>query len=155
MRFSSSVFTEAQLQYTEHLTRDVMWQPHLLEHPNGALSLDRVYLCSVDPAATTAKLSPVLGVEPRNAKPGEFIFDLSASSLCVLSPEAWSARSKQAPRHALPAPVGYAVRTSSVKQTEEVLIRNRVPYESYQGGLCVGTSHACGNVIHFIERSNQ
>lgn len=153
MRFSPSTFTEAQFQYTEHLTRDVMWQPHLLEHPNGALSLDRVYLCSADPAATAAKLAPVLGIDPRIAGPGKIFFDLSASALCVLSPDVWSALSMEGPRHPIPAPVGYAVRTSSLRRTEEVLSRNHVPYTSYPGGLCVGTSHACGNVIHFIERN--
>jgi len=152
MRFSSTAFTEAQFQYTEHLTRDVMWQPHLLEHPNGALSLDRVYLCSEDPAAISAKLSPVLGVAPRSPSAGEFVFDLTASSLCVLGPEAWREHSMEAPAHPLPAPVGYAVRTASLEQVTDVLIRNQVPFTPYPGGLCVGPQHACGNVIHFIER---
>lgn len=151
MRFSSTVFTEAQFQYTEHLTRDVMWQPHLLEHPNGALALDRVYLCAGDPAALAAKLAPVLGVEPRSAGPRELLFDLAASSLCVLGPDEWQARSMEPPAHALPAPVGYRVRTASLEQAREVLLRNQVPHVTYAGGLCVGTRHACGNVIHFVE----
>src|SRR5262249_27822758 len=37
MYLTKSVFTEAQFQYTEHLTREAMWQPRLLRHPNGAL----------------------------------------------------------------------------------------------------------------------
>lgn len=154
MRFSTSTFPEAQFQYTEHLTRDVMWQPHLLEHPNGALALDCVYLCSPEPAATATRLAPVLGIDPRIPRSDEFVFDLSASSLCVLGPQAWSTRSSEPPRHPLPAPVGYAVRTASIRQAEAVLTRNQVPYTSYRDGLFVGPSHACGNVIHFIERKS-
>jgi hypothetical protein len=152
-RFSSATFPEAQFQYTEHLTREAMWQPHLLVHPNGATALDCVYLCSVDPQALIAKLSPVLGVSPRTGEAGEFVFDFAASSLCVLTPEAWQRRSNEAPRHALPAPVGYSVRTSSLATAEAVLTRNAIPYTRSRDGLYVGTGHACGNVIHFIERN--
>ena len=152
-RFSSTIFPEAQFQYTEHLTRETMWQPHLLSHPNGAIALDCVFLCTVDPQALAAKLSPVLGTEARHGEPGELVFDFSASSLCVLTPAAWQARSHEAPRHALPAPVGYTIRTSSIGTTESVLKRNGVSYTRHPGGLFVGTSQACGNVIHFIERN--
>jgi hypothetical protein len=153
MRFDTSVFSEAQFQYTEHLTRDVMWQPDLLEHPNGAIALDRVYLCSGTPVETAGRFAPVLGVEPRAPHPDELVFDFTASSFCVLGPQAWSARSGAAALHPLPAPVGYAVRTSSLALAAEVLRRNGVPYDrDPQGGVRVGPAHACGNVIRFVEQ---
>jgi hypothetical protein len=152
MRFSTEVFTEAQFQFTEHLTRDVMWQPQLLVHPNGATALDRIYLCSEDPAKTAHKFAPVLGREPRALSPGEILFDLEASSFCVLSPAAWATRSGNAPAHAIPAPVGYRVRTSALKLAEDVLTRNKVPYvRNDEGEIRVEPAHACGNVIFFIE----
>jgi catechol 2,3-dioxygenase-like lactoylglutathione lyase family enzyme len=152
MRFTTSRFNEAQFQYTEHLTRDVMWQPHLTEHPNGVVALDCVYLCSPDPRATADKLSPVLGIEPVAGRPGERVFKFEASSLCVLTPEAWASRAPSSPLPLLPAPVGYALRTSSLPKTAEVLQRNGVPFDRIDAGvLRVGTVHACGNVITFTE----
>lgn len=152
MRFTSSVFTEAQFQYTEHLTRSEMWQPHLLEHPNGAVALHCLYLCAPDPTAIAKKLAPVLGIDPVPGAKGELAFPFAASSLCVLTPEAWHARSPGAALHPLPAPVGYAVRTTSMRQLEDVLKKNSVPWErNPDGGLRVGTLHAGGNVMHFVE----
>lgn len=153
LRFSSPPFTEAQYQYTEHLTRDVMWQPHLLSHPNGALALDCIYIYSDDPMALASRLSPVLGIEPTLEKTGEVMLHLSASAVCVVDAPTWAAISMEPVPHRTPAPVGYAVRTSSLDQTREVLIRNQVPHTTYPGGLCVGSRHACGNVIHFTERT--
>lgn len=151
-RFNATAFPEAQFQYTEHFTRPEMWQPHLLEHPNGAVALHCLFLCATDPSAIASKLSPVLGIEPRAGAKGELVFPFTASSLCVLTPEAWHKRSPGAPLHPLPAPVGYAVRTTSIRLLEDVLKKNNVPWErNPDGGLRVGTAHACGNVLHFVE----
>ena len=153
-RFTPAVFPEAQFQYTEHFTRPEMWQPHLLEHPNGAVALHCLYLCTPDPAALAKKLAPVFAIEPKPGAKGETVFSFSASSLCILTPEAWHVRSPGAALHPLPAPVGYAVRTSSMRQLEDVLKQNSIPWDrNTDGGLRVGTAHACGNVMHFVEGS--
>ena len=151
-RFASKAFAEAQFQYTEHFTRPEMWQPHLIEHPNGALALDTLFLCTPDPAALAAKLAPVLGMEPAAGMPEELVFPFEASALRVLTPRAWLARSPGTALHPLPAPVGYTVRVRSLRRLQEVLARNGVPWErNPDGGLRVGTAHACGNVMHFVE----
>ncbi len=154
-RFTTSVFTEAQFVYIEHPTRDVMWQPHLLEHPNGAIALDSLQLCSADAAATARKFAPLLGLEPAIVAPGEFEFRFTNSSMLVLSPEAWLARVPAAPLPPLPAPVGFTVRTTSLRQTQDVLERNGVAFAAgSHGGIRVGAAHACGTVIHFIDNAH-
>ena len=150
MRFNTEVFTEAQFQYTEHLTRSVMWQTHLLEHPNGALALDCVYMCSPDPEATAKKLSPLLGVEPQSPSTGEFVLAFARSSLRILSPAVWQAQAPGAPLPPLPAPVGFAVLTNSLLQAQEVFQGNVIPFQrTPAGGLRVRT---CGTVIEFFEK---
>ncbi len=152
MRFTTTRFDEAQFQYTEHLTRDVMWQPHLTEHANGVVALDCLYLCAADPRATADKLAPVLGLEPVPGHAGELVFRFEASALCVLTPQAWLARAPDSPLPPLPAPVGYALRTASLQQTVQVLQRNGVPFDRVgEGAIRVGTVHACGNVLTFSE----
>ena len=152
-RFTATVFTEAQFQYTEHLTRDTMWQPHLLVHANGALALDRLTLCAPDPAALAAKLSPILGVAPQASANGEVRLALEHSDVCVLTPAAWQARAPGNPLPPLPAPVGFTVRTASLAQAKDVLKGNAIPHAESDGGIRVDAAHACGAVIEFNEGS--
>ena len=54
-------YPEARFQYIEHLTREVLWQPHLLEHPNGAQALSQLWFASDEPGITTERLVPIFG----------------------------------------------------------------------------------------------
>lgn len=54
-------YPEARFIVIEHGTRDVLWQPHLLSHPNGAQGLAAMYFCPPDPAATLARFERLLG----------------------------------------------------------------------------------------------
>lgn len=148
MRFGSTVF-QGHYQFTDHLTRETMWQPHLLEHPNGAQSLHRIYLCSPEPGVFARKFGPVLGIEPKVGPDGELLFEMAGSSLCILTPELWMAMSPQATIPALPAPVGYAVRVKSLAALQDLLKKNGVATQtSPKGGLHV---YICGTVIQFVE----
>ncbi len=154
-RFDTGVFNEAQFQYTEHLTRDVMWQPHLLAHPNGALALEAVYLCVPDPQATAEKFVPVLAVEPRSLREGELGFRFDRSSLVLCTPAAWARRAPGEPTPPLPAPVGFDVRVKSLAQATSCLRANGVAsLPGVDGGVRVGASQACGVVIHFLESAS-
>lgn len=52
---------EARFIVIEHETRDVLWQPHLLDHPNGVVALAAVTLAVPDLAAALDRLIPLLG----------------------------------------------------------------------------------------------
>lgn len=152
-RFDTGVFTEAQFQYTEHLTRDVMWQEHLKAHPNGALALKAVYLCSPDPQATAAKFTTVLGLRPENIAQGEEAFVFEASRFVICSPQAWSARAPGEPLPPLPAPVGFDVGVKSLAQAKACLAGNGIYAVEEDGRLRVGASQACGVIMNFLENT--
>jgi len=153
MYMTRSIFTEARLQYTEHLTRDVMWQPHLLEHPNGALALSDLFLCSQDAEATVRKLAPVFGVQARQAARGEHLLTLSHSSIRILTPEAWAEWAPEAKLPPLPAPVGLGVQVRSLEATRDLLVRNGVAVQDGRAnGIWVGPAQACGAALYFFER---
>ena len=153
MYLAKSVFTEAQFQYTEHLTRETMWQPQLLRHPNGALGLQWVFLCSPDPEATARKLAPMLGVEPHRTPWGEHQLELSGSSIRVLAPTDWERWAPGAELPPLPAPVGVGVRVASLAAARGVLEGNSVPStQSPESGLRVDRRYAGGATLFFFER---
>jgi catechol 2,3-dioxygenase-like lactoylglutathione lyase family enzyme len=150
MYLTKSVFTEAQFQYTEHLTRDAMWQPHLLQHANTARGLEAVFLCSADPAATAAKLAPMLGVAPLAAAPGEQILQLTRSAIRVVSPQRWNLLAPGASLPPLPAPVGVGIRVASLETARAVLERNGVHYGiAPDASVRVDAGLAAGAVLYF------
>lgn len=149
MYLTRTVFTEARFQYTEHLTRDTMWQPHLLDHPNGAVAVRQLFLCSDQSRATAEKLAPMLKVAPVPIEDEEYELRFSNSRLVVLNRAAWQRWAPATPLPPSPAPVGLGIEVKSLSHTRAVLRSNGVQaYEGRRGGIWV---HACNTVLHFSE----
>jgi hypothetical protein len=152
IRCQAAQFPEATFMFTEHLTREAMWQPHLLEHPNRAESLDCVFVCSPEPAALAGRLGEVFGVSPTARGTDQHELKLQDSSLLFVTSKALQGLFPGVPAPGVARPVGYQVRTASLAALVEVLTVNRVPYGTAPGGgVYVGREHACGNVLHFVE----
>jgi len=82
---------EARFIVIEHCTPDVLWQPHLLQHENGAKELSSVYFVSPDVAQTAERLARFLGPgEPVNEGIG---FKLEGGRFWVMSEAAMRAHS--------------------------------------------------------------
>ncbi|VVE51744.1 VOC family protein [Pandoraea anhela] len=79
-------FPDARFIVIEHKTRDVLWQPHYLSHPNGALGLSRVYLVSDRPDERSNQLATLLG--PAQSCCGAFRFALRSGELWVCGSQA-------------------------------------------------------------------
>ena len=54
---------EGLVQAAHHLTPELIHQPHLLDHPNGAVALTEVVLCSGDPDRDAARYAEFLGID--------------------------------------------------------------------------------------------
>jgi hypothetical protein len=152
VKFRAAAFPEATFLYTQHLTRDVMWQAHLLDHPNAAQALQCAYVCSTDAHGLADRLSSVLLVPPEPVEPGLIVFRFESSSLRIVTPEAWERMFPGAAAPRTPRPVGFSVRTASLQAAVDQLDRNGVPFQRCEeGGVYVRPGFACGNVIHFTE----
>lgn len=152
VKFRATEFPEATFLYTQHLTRDIMWQPHLLEHPNTAQAVQCAYICSMDAADLARRLSDVLQVCPERVQPGLHEFRFESSSLRVLTPEAWERTFPGAAAPDAPRPAGFSVGTSSLQAAVKHLEHNGVPFQRLEGGdVYVAPAFACGTLIHFTE----
>jgi len=78
-------YPEARFIVIEHGTRDVLWQPHLLSHPNGATDLAAMYFCPTDLPATLARFERLAGAPTRHGP--AWRFGLGRGAFWVLSPE--------------------------------------------------------------------
>jgi catechol 2,3-dioxygenase-like lactoylglutathione lyase family enzyme len=79
----SGAYPEARFIVIEHLTHDVVWQRHLLDHPNGAEALASVYFCVPDVARTRERFAALLG--PDHGDAGDTCFSLHPGKFWVLS----------------------------------------------------------------------
>src|SRR5262249_10366336 len=153
MYWTRSHFTEARLQYTEHLTRDVMWQPHLLTHRKGALGVSGVFLCAPDAGAVAHKLAPMLGVDPQPVRDGEYDLRLAASWVKIVTPLAWSDWAPGAALPPLPAPVGLAVEVGALAETRSYLAGQNIGlHDGREGGAWVDQKDAGNTVVYFFSR---
>src|SRR5262245_26686202 len=154
MYLTRSQFTEARLQYTEHLTKDVMWQSHLLAHSNGSLNLSHIFLCAPDAAGTAHRLAPMLGIDPAWVRDGECVFRLSASELRVVTPAVWMTWAPETALPPLPAPVGLGIEVHSLTATRSYLADQGVEFrEGKQNGIWIAPKDACNTVIYFFGSS--
>lgn len=145
-------YPEARFLYIEHLTRDVLWQPHLLDHPNGALALERVYFCTDDVAATGARIGQVVAGTPQAGPPGEAEIRLARGSLRVLDHAAWANRRGTTVTAPTATAAGFGVRVKSLASTRELLIQRGVPISEHEG-IWVNPADACGAAVHFFEEN--
>ena len=144
-------YPEGRFLYIEHLTREVLWQPHLLDHPNGALALEEVYFCAEDARACAAKLGAAVGGEAI-ASQAPITVPLTRGRLVVIERAQWLAITGFTLQSSLPMPVGFGVRVRSLNATRELLANRNVPLREHDG-IWVAPDAACGAAIRFFEEN--
>lgn len=150
-------FPEAKFLFIEHMTRDVLWQPHLLEHPNGALAIDAVYFVVPDPAATAAKFAPMFSSQAQEL-PGVVRLPLDRGALWLTTEAQWRERVPGSFVPPAPAPAGFGIRVASLDATRKYLGAQGIrTHEAMHAGgksgappsLWVAPEDACGAAIQF------
>jgi catechol 2,3-dioxygenase-like lactoylglutathione lyase family enzyme len=145
-------YPEANFLYIEHLTRDVLWQPHLLDHPNGAVALERVYFCADDVATTADRLGRVTTAAPSKLREGEVGIGLARGSLQILDRAAWARRRGVSMTEPIATAVGFAVRVNSLGETRRLLVQRGVSFNEHDG-IWVDPTDGCGTTLHFFEEN--
>ncbi|MCW5605957.1 MAG: VOC family protein [Burkholderiales bacterium] len=152
MYFDQAAYPESRLLYIEHLTPDVLWQPHLLDHPNGVIALRDIFLCVPDARAAADKYSTLFGAAAQPVMEGEWRIALMHGYVWIVTPAAWAKRAPGAETPPLPSPAGIGFRVRSIAATRALLVRKGVEtHDGPDGGIWVGPEHACGAAIYFFE----
>ena len=91
VRVASGAMAEGRVQVLRHLTEDTVWQPRWLDHPNGALALQRLTIVVTDVAEAAARFARFTGRPAAPVSGGQAIA-LDRGALELLTPDAWRKR---------------------------------------------------------------
>lgn len=135
---------EGVIFHIKHLTRDVIWQPQLLKHANGALALDEVVIHVADLDEAARRFERQLGVRGAG-NGGTRVFTLPRGR-CVLV-DSTSLPRADAPK--APSVVGITVKSASLDGTERLLKANGVAHARRADRIAVEPKETCGVFLAF------
>jgi len=137
-------YPEGRFIVIEHQTPEVIWQPSLITHPNGAVAFDEVVFCG--PLPTLERIGAIAGVPSQN---GSFPLP-GGGTATVLDETAFSTRFKGAAPSALPCAAAAVIAVSDLEKTHAYLSEAGVrPNEYSDGSLWVPAEEANGGIIAF------
>lgn len=140
-----AAFEEVELFAIEHVTRDALWQPALLDHANGATALRAVTLVSANPSATLDRLS-ALGLPHDDGAAA----CLDGGRIEVLDAESARARYPDSPLPDVPCAIAMTVAVRDIAAAANLLSTNGVPASQVNGALRVPAQFAGGVVLELI-----
>lgn len=133
---------EGLVCFVHNLTPELVYQPEVQQHPNGAVALSSVALRVGDLGAWAMKYRRLLGVEPRSG-PGRSVFTLPAGQ----SIELFEARDDGG---AAPEMSGFTVTVASTAAAQRWLDRQGISYEIDGRRLSVAPEQASGCRVDFV-----
>jgi catechol 2,3-dioxygenase-like lactoylglutathione lyase family enzyme len=145
---------EGRVQLIEHLTPSLMWQEHLLAHPNRVVALTETVLCVADVAATAERFRRLAGIDPLRQGRAR-IFAFAAGRLVLCDPASLGDFMRDAIPPTLPWFAGFSVATDDGNEAaRQILLRNRIEFAEHGGGdLVVAAAVACGAACRFQPRA--
>ncbi len=87
VQLDGEAFPDGDMFFVQHLSREVLWQPDLLSHPNGVTDLAGVTICVADVAASRGRIAALLDGGGDGGR-----FDLAAGSVELIDQAALAAR---------------------------------------------------------------
>lgn len=148
----NQAFPEAELFAIQHHSVDVLWQPVLLDHPNGAEGLVGLDLIVPDVDATVARLARfAIGVDRSGPMPRALFQD--GGDLVLLTPEQARARYHGMMLHDAPSVASMRIAVASLSATAEYLRKSAIAFDVVDSTLRVAPQLACGVVIDFVEKT--
>ena len=146
-------FPEARFLFIEHKTRDVLWQPHLLDHPNGVQGIDAVFFVVDDPRATAERFAQLFSGQV-DGHPEEIRLRLDRGAFWLLTPECWRDRAPAGFVPPTPSPVGFGLRVASLEATRAFFTTqgvcvHEVAAPAGPAGFWIAPEDACGAAILF------
>jgi len=119
VRVPPDKMAEGRIQFCQHHTPELLWQPQWLAHANRATALTAVFICAADPADTAARYARFTGLAAAGAGDNWYI-DTARGRLLFSSP-AVIKRVFNIEPSALPWIAGYVLASSNMAATRKYI----------------------------------
>jgi catechol 2,3-dioxygenase-like lactoylglutathione lyase family enzyme len=140
---------EGRIQLIQHLTPDVLWQPHLLDHPNRAMALVETIICVADPDESARRFARLTGAVP-TPRAGGWNLAFAHGSVTLVAPAHLTEILPQADVPVLPFIAGYVVTTDDGNSAAAALLsKNGVTFSRSDAALIVPPIAAGGASLVF------
>ena len=142
-------FPEADFFFCQHETPDVLWQPGLLDHPNGVTGLLGVTIASADPDDTAMRIEAVTGVAD-DVSADRHMFMLSRGFVEVVSQAQVAERFDGIEPAGLPWIAAVVFRTADVQALRGLADEAGLDLKDLDGGgIWVAPADADGAIVVF------
>jgi catechol 2,3-dioxygenase-like lactoylglutathione lyase family enzyme len=141
---------EGRIQLIEHLTPELMWQNHLLDHPNRVVALTETVLCVADVTEAADRFRRLAGSAPLRHGTAR-IFAFAAGRLVLCDPASLGDFMTDAEPPTVPWFAGFSVATDDGNAAvRQILLRNGIAFAEHGGAdLVVPAASACGAACRF------
>ena len=146
-------FPEARAFIIEHKTPGVIWQPHQLVHPNGAVALVEAWVCPNDPREAASRYALLAGSEASPVGEDEWTISLDRGRLRILSPKAFTARTSGLLPPAVPGMAGLAVTVRELSRARNLLEGSGIECRDEPDGFVVTSPLTHGTALRFTSAS--
>lgn len=136
-----------------HATREAVWLPELLDHPNTTVAIDTVTIAAPDPRGAADAWARALCGPSVVPVAGGLRIETGAHAIDLLEPRSAAERFglAEAPRRA--RAVGLDLAVSDLSACRAALARGNVPVRDDGKRLLVAPEEACGVAIAWAERA--
>ncbi len=138
----------------QHLTRDVVWIPELMKHPNTATRLERIEILAADPKAAAAHMARLIGSTPVADADGaqRVASGIGRAEMVFLTREALATRHPGITQDGLPTEGSacLSVRVADYSAAQHCIVASGVPAVIGADRLAVPASAATGILVELI-----
>ena len=141
---------EVYLFAIQQLTPELLWQPHLLDHANGARSLRRVTVCMDDPAELAARMGRLLGIAVQAAAPSACLVPLGPDAIHVVDPAELERRYPGVTPPLLPWVAGMTLGVADQWRAGDAARDAGLSPRQTDGSVWLPPDQACGAVLELV-----
>lgn len=121
VRVPPGAMAEGRIQFCQHHTPELVWQPRWTTHPNGAAALAGVILCVADPVEAAQRYARYTGLLAQSDN-GTWRIDTARGYLLFVTPATLRRRFDVVPP-SIPWIAGYVLMSSNIAATGDYLRR--------------------------------
>jgi catechol 2,3-dioxygenase-like lactoylglutathione lyase family enzyme len=141
---------EAYFFAIQQLTPALLWQPHLLDHANGAQCLRRVTVCVDDPAELAARMGRLLGIAAQAPAPGSCLVPLGPDAIHLVDPAGLERRYPGVTPPLLPWVAGITLGVADPWRAGDAARDAGLSPRQTDGSVWLPPDQACGAILELV-----